>query len=248
MNFKYLLILFMTLTFKSYAQNNSAGHIRNGVYKFEGTLGNKMPISMWFVMKDSVLKGELIYQNTIKRQPITILGTLDKTGEIDFNEFTKTGHVTGEFYAMLKSNMLDGLWINPVTEKTFKYLLKRKDTTITAESKNLDPEEINGEYEFDNTGMQGGIDIKHISGNDYLIAIDCVTLPKGNVAEVEKTKVRINGNTIIYATPDCTNKYRIRLFKDFIVIDNIVYGNCFGIGADVSGVFIKTKAKPSFEN
>ena len=250
MKINYLLVVFMVLTFKLYAQKNITGDNINGVYKFEGKLGNRIPISMWFMMKDSVLKGELVYLNTAHRQPITILGTIENTGDITIDEFTKTGDITGEFKAMFKGNSLAGEWLNPVTKKMFNYILKRKDTTITAANKNLEPEEINGEYEynFGENGGAGGIDIKHISGGNYLIGVNCVTpYPPANVAEVEKTVVSMSGNTIIYTDSDCSSKFRIRVFKDFVVINDIIYGNCFGVGAYVAGIFIKTQTKPSFD-
>ena len=116
----------------------------------------------------------------------------------------------------------------------------------------MTPAAVTGEYayQFGKSGATGNIDIKHLEGNNYLMAITCVTDPPAyNVAEVDATKVQMLNNTIIYKVRYGDCKFKIRAFGDFIVIDWIssdIQSCGFGFNASIDGVFIKINKKAEF--
>jgi len=147
---------------------------------------------------------------------------------------------------------LMGTWTKPGLEKELKYLLTPKDTILKSIDTSMNPVAVTGEYayQFGKSGATGDIDIKHLEGRNYLMAITCVTGPPAyNVAEVDATKVQMFNNTIIYNVRDGDCKFKIRAFRDFIVIDWIsrdIQSCGFGLNASIDGVFIKTSEKTKF--
>ncbi|MFI5138730.1 MAG: hypothetical protein ACHQIM_12960 [Sphingobacteriales bacterium] len=229
----------------------------DGLYKFTGKLDGKIPVFLWFVVKDSVLKGEVTYLRTKKRLPITIIGTIIRGERFDQNadktivdfitiyEFNKNGYVTGTYEGEFNAKTLSGIWSAPGSEKELKYKLMRKDTSLNHIDTILTPISINGEYlyHFGEQGSSGGIDIKERSPGEFLVDINCTTpSPQNNVADLETFKAHMVNNTIIYKIPNEDCKFRIRVFNNFIVINYVGKSwNCgFGLNAGVDGVFIKT--------
>jgi len=276
MKFKSLpfLIILLTCTFiKSYGfKHKPSPPGIDGIYKFTGKLNGRIPVFLWFVVKDSVLKGEVTYLKTAKRIPITIMGIITKAGRVTISgevtkeniisiyEFGKDGYITGTYEGEFNANVLTGSWGAPGSDKQLKFNLIPKDTLLNHIDTALKPVSVNGEYlyHFGKMGSSGGIDIKEIpAGNligirNLLIDINCVTYsPQNNVADLENLNVGMINNTIVFKVPDFDCKFRIRAFKDFIVIDQVRgnLGNCgFGMGASIDGVFIKTSGVPRLRN
>jgi hypothetical protein len=245
----FLIILLIICTVSQSYSKPSPPNI-NGLYKFTGKLNNKIPVFLWFVVKDSVLKGEVTYLKTAKRIPITVIGTITKDDGLRFFEFGKGGSVSGIYTGLFNTCRLTGSWWAPGSERELKYDLAPKDTLLTHVDTDLRPVSLNGSYEyhFGKKGSDGGIDLRQDKPGEFSMEINCVTAaPQNNIAEVERTKVRMINNTIIYKSPDEDCGFRVRMFKGFVVIDNPLKKYChYGVGADVDGVFIKVSDNPSF--
>jgi len=259
---KLIFILFLCLSAQSYAQStkprhqSSPEHI-NGLYKFSGKLNNKIPVFIWFIVKDSVLKGEVTYLNTHARQPITIAGTIilvDKfnafgkiierhNGALIY-EFNKNGYITGTYMTTFKGTGFEGTWSKPGSEKELPFHLLHSDSVLSKRDTVLTSNNIPGEYlyRFGEKGSQGGIDIKQTDKTNFLISINCTTAgPSYNVANVEPVNVHMVGNSFIYRVPDTDCKFKISFFDNFAVITQLKGTECgFGLNASIDGVFIKT--------
>jgi len=228
----------------------------NGIYKFTGKLNDKYPIFLWFVVKDSVLKGEVTYLKTAKRQPIAIAGQITKDLGMTIYEFTPKGYVTGTYSGEFKTGGLKGTWTTPGSDKELPYNLIPKDTVLTGVDMNLKPTSINGTYEYHfkrenakETGGDGGIDIKQLNTKEFLVDINCITAsPQNNLADLWTFKVQATNGGITFKIPETDCRFRIRVFKDVIVIDRLSGdGICgFGNNASIEGVFWKTRQVPSF--
>ncbi len=246
MKTKVLFVILLTF----FLTNNSNAQNINGVYKFSGKLNGKIPVSLWFVVQDSVLKGEVTYLKTAKRIPIMVIGTITKDDGLELFEFVKGGNVTGIYRGAFNTQKLIGEWNTVGSEKSLNYILLPKDTTLTNINTNLKPVSPNGayEYHFGKQGSNGGIVLRQDKPGEFSMEINCVTpSPQNNVAEVERTKVKMANNTISYKSPDEDCGFRVRVFNGFVVIDNPQKKFCtYGAGAGVEGVFIKVSNTPSF--
>jgi hypothetical protein len=247
-NITLLFILLFVIDVSGKAQNINGGI--DGVYKYQGTINGKIPMFMWFAVKDSVLKGEVVYLKTGSHLPINIAGYISKKYGLSIYEFMKDGNITGVYYGNFNKTRLTGTWYSPKSEKELKYDLVKKDTVLVNKDIDLNPIAVNGEYlyKFGPKGATGGIDLKSIGQNNYLMQINCVTDgPAYNQADVDATKVKIHNNAIIYSTdPEYgTCRFRIKVLKDFIVISLISgEGTCgFGNNATIVGVYFKTSEK-----
>jgi hypothetical protein len=230
---------------KRHSSSTGAPEIKNGVYKFSGRLNGKTPILMWFVVKDSVLKGEVTYLKSIKHIPIIIVGYITKANGLILHEFAQGGLVTGAYHGIFSANLFSGTWQAPGSEKTLTCNLVRKDTTLNTIDTALNPVNITGEYlyQYGKKGNGGSIDIKQVNPGEYKFDINCVTAgPAYNIAEVEPATATMVNNTIIYQIPDEECKIKIRAFNGFILIEylNPAIKCEFGMGAEVEGIFIKT--------
>ncbi|WP_158288356.1 hypothetical protein [Mucilaginibacter psychrotolerans] len=236
----------------------------NGLYKFEGKLNGKIPVFLWFTVKDSVLKGEVTYTNTAKRIPIIVAGTLEKTSEaisydlsaktnfLRIREFAGDGTITGVFLGEITAGTFKGLWQAPNTEKQLPFILT---ASITALPKAIDftlkPISLNGAYtyHYGKNGYVGGVDINQTKSGMVTVALNSVTAgPAYNIAEVAAQPATVRGNIINVKLPHVNCKFRIRVFKDFLVVnllndlDKCEWGN----NATVEGIYLKTSAVGKF--
>ena len=231
----------------------------HGLYQFTGKLNGKIPIFLWFVAKNGVLKGEVTYLNKAARQPIIIYGTIVLVDEFNafgdkivrngalIYEFNKNGYVTGTYMATFKGAIFEGTWSKPGSEKELQFNLSHSDSVVSKHDTVLTPNKIAGEYlyRFGEKGSQGGIDIKQIDKTNFLITVECTTpAPAYNEAVVEPVKVHMIGNTFIYSIPETDCKFRVSFFNNFAVITRLQGTECgFGFNASIDGVFIKTGDK-----
>jgi hypothetical protein len=254
---KVVLLLLMPLSIVAHSKSNciktpirthntkTLSKTIDGLYKFTGKLNDKIPIFLWFVVKDSVLKGEVTYLKTAKKLPIIILGTITKKDGITIYEFIKNGYISGIYRGNFAVKALTGSWYAPGSEKELKFNLMPADSSLTHIDTTLKPISIDGEYlyHFGEQGSSGGIDIKQSTPGNFLVDINCMTSsPQNNVADMKTFKVNMFNNIIIYKMPKEDCKFRIRAFNNFIVIDYVGKSwNCgFGLNAGIDGVFIKT--------
>lgn len=215
-----------------------------GVYKWSGTIKQTIPVFMWFVAKDGVLKGELTYLNTKKRSPILILGTVS-TSEITIKEFKNNGDITGLFEGRIDEKGFHGTWWGVVSEQELVFDLKGKDTVLNAIDTSLVATNIPGIYTYDYTlmGPKGGMNVDEISGDIFSFDMSCVgPYPGHHIAMVETDTVVISNNHFNYEVKDAPScEFKVRFFKDFAVVNyvNDKYDCAFGLNATVEGIFLK---------
>ncbi|HTE10945.1 MAG TPA: hypothetical protein VK645_08240 [Chitinophagaceae bacterium] len=217
----------------------------NSVYKFTGNINNSIPVFIWFVVKDNIIKGELIYLKTKKQLPITLIGTIDEE-DCRIHEFQNDGNVTGTYVGNISNKEFKGSWYATASEKELAFKLTAKDTILETVDADFHPSTVTGtySYQFGKKGPQGGLEVKKI--NDSLVSLDinCVTrAPAYNIAETKADSIALKNGTSEYKIPDTKCMYRISFFKNFLVINHInkEFDCGFGNNADIQGVFIKTK-------
>ena len=253
----FVLLLFLTCTSsifdkndiskitKGICDNKASSKNIDGIYKFTGELNGKIPVFLCFVLKDSVLKGEVTYLKTAKRLPITIIGTIKKDEGLVIYEFIKDGYISGIYRGEFKKEKLKGVWYKPGSETGLGYNLISKDTLLTGIDSTLKSVSINGEYlyRFGKMGSSGSVGIKQIDQTNFRVDINCVTAsPSNNIADLETFKAKMADNIIFFKMPNADCRFKIRAFNNFIVIDYIGKSRAcgFGLNAGVEGVFIKT--------
>jgi len=221
------------------------------VYKFQGKLNGKIPVFLWFVMKDKVVKGEVTYLKTAKRVPITVIGTVSADNVARILEFEKNGNITGIYEAKLDVAKFNGTWFSPTSRKELTCALSVKDTAITVSESILNPAPMTGSfrYQYGKDGATGGVDIKQ-TGGSALLGINCVTEgPAYNLADVETFKAPVVNNTITTKIPDGDCRFRLRSYNGFVVIDLLddLMKCGFGMNASIEGVFLKINDVPKLE-
>ncbi len=243
-----ILILTITCCLKAHpAQKPVAGN-PNGVYAFSGKLNDKIPVLIWFALKDNVLKGQVTYLKSAKRVPITIIGTIDSAQSLSITEFSKTGNISGFYMGQINGQSFSGTWHAPGSEKQLKFSLIKKDTVINAANTDLKSANVTGSYGYsvEKFGAGGGIDIQQTKPGFYTFRINCVTpSPINDVADAQAVNVKMVNNIITYKMPDADCIFTIKAYNGFIVIDYVgQHRDCqFGAGADIAGIFLKTSDK-----
>lgn len=244
-----ILILATTFCFTARSAGKPVAENPNGVYTFSGKLNDKIPVFLWFVLKDNVLKGQVTYLKTAKRVPITIIGTTDPAKGLSITEFSKTGNISGFYMGQISGQSFLGTWHAPGSEKELKFNLTKKDTVITGAKTDLKPISVTGAYSYgvEKFGAGGGIDIQQTKPGYYTFRINCVTAsPAYNIADTQGENVKMINNTITYKIPDQDCLFTIKAYNGFIVIDYVEgeHHDCqFGAGADITGIFLKTSDK-----
>jgi len=247
-----VLILALTFNFTARSAERSTAGNPNGVYTFSGKLNDKIPVFIWFALKDNVLKGQVTYLKTAKRVPITIIGTIDHTQGLSITEFSKTGNISGFYSGKFSTQSFSGTWYAPGSEKELKFNLTKKDTVIACSNIDLKPINVTGayRYNFAKFGAAGGIDIQQTKPGHYTFRINCVTAsPANNIADTQGENVKMLNNTITYKQPDGDCIFTIKAYDGFIVIDYVgEHHDClFGLNAGITGVFLKTSDKAKVE-
>lgn len=217
----------------------------SGVYKWTGTINNSIPVFMWFALKDSIIKGELVYLKTKNQLRITIIGTVDEEG-CRIHEFESNGNITGNYVGKINNNEFSGSWYGTASRKEMTFQFATKDTSIVGTDTVFQPSINPGlySYQFGKEGRQGGLKLE--KENEGLISLDinCVTgAPAYNIAEATPDSIVVKDNTAEFKIADTKCPYKLRLFKDFLVIKhvNAIYDCGFGNNADIDGVFLRTK-------
>ena len=253
MKIQSILLACFILLSTAFAKGQPAKHSNiDGLYKFSGNINGSIPVFLWVVVKDSVVKGEVTYLKTAKRTPITVAGAITKDEGLRLEEFAGDGNITGIYNGNFNTGKLTGTWSKPGSERELKYSLTPKDTVLSNIDMDLQPVAIGGEYAYlyGKSGATGSIDIKSIGKNNYLIEISSVTeSPANNLADIGTSKVHMYNNTIIYKISDADCRFKIKVFKGFIVISMLTTNldNCgFGFDATIEGIYVKTSEKANF--
>ncbi len=175
--FKYKLALLIALFFlwsSSQAQTNLLKAVSKNNQKvlfWTGIINSKIPVFMWFTMRDSIIKGEVIYTNTKNKVPIKLIGQLERDGQIRVCEYLTNGTISGIFHFTMTNVSATGFWFSTTTRKELNLVLNSKDTVLANADTSFQPEAIPGYYwySYGKEGSQGGITIKKVNSTKNLI-------------------------------------------------------------------------------
>ena len=217
------------------------------LYYWQGKINGNIPVFLYLNIKDSLIKGSLVYTKTKFKTPIQLVGRIDGDGDIRVFEFEKDGNITGVFVFDSLGNNARGTWASSKTGKEYSFSLSKKDTLLINPDTSFTPRKIAGEYSyaFGEKGSQGGISIMPVGKGKIAFEVSAVTRePARNIAQVEKDTVSLAGNQFYYKVPGSDSCiFRVKLCNNFLYISYANgYAGCigmFGHNATVEGVFIK---------
>jgi hypothetical protein len=239
-----LFLLFIFFLFNSSFLINKPSY-QNRILTYKGLINKKIPIFLWYTIKDKVLYGQLTYLNTKQNKPIRIIGTIEN-GEYRIFEFEKNGNITGILTVSKTKENLNGDWFSPKTRAEYSLKLTPIDTVIHKDLTGFKGETNTGEYRFlfSKNGSEGYFKLSNLNKTNFLFEIQNNTEgPAYNQAIIENAKVQIKENIFLFSpseTRDC--QFKTRLYKDFIIIDYIKDKDCgFGHNASVDGIYLRTK-------
>jgi hypothetical protein len=231
-----------------------------GDFHFEGTLGDKIGVSIEFAVNgDYVAVGEIVYTNHKKPVRFLIVGTW--TGdEYLLNEYKTDGTVTGCLRMRIDDTtynepiLTEGSWSNPKSGQV--YQMKNMEYIGTSSNSFWDyakEEDIDGEYVYrhwdlaSNSWKNGHATFRLAGGHKVRFEVinempDSYykSLP-GRPADLTATTY----NSFYYKEAnDCGYTFSAHFFKNFVVLiseENPEAAVCSGKKNKVDGVYFKLK-------
>lgn len=216
----------------------------------EGTINNTIPVQLSLTQSGSAVFGNVVYKK--KGIPITVAGTFSDNTYF-LHELMADGTVTGLYSAEVKGNSVTGTWSSP--RPNAKELKLSLTQTGTSEIPVKPLGNLTGTYtySFGKDAGSGQLQIVQNNAGSITIAFDCVNGPPAyNMALINKTIVKLNGNQAVYETKEYGNcKIRLVFDANIVQVDYVgeAYDCGFGNAASVVGNYIKTNSsKPVFES
>jgi hypothetical protein len=234
-----------------------AGSLEEGVtHAWQGEINGKIPVSLWLEAKGDLLTGEIVYTKTGSNKPIRLLGTREND-TLMVHEMLPNGTISGRIHGKAEGDTFTGKWTAPdkVTEKkdgtystregkTYSITLTKSGTKPGSYSWDMDPKKVTGTYEYSYGAYQGTgkAVIYSFGGGKAEIDVNAYTgAPSFNMAELDKTQVTVQGNTITHELEE-TCAFTARLYNDFLVITHELEKNCsgyFGRNANLAGTYLR---------
>lgn len=266
LTFKFsLLLIVITIMFVNIVfADNVTQKVQQ--YAWEGTINNKIPVSVWLEIKDNLVAGEIVYTKTKEKRPITLLGRVidieDKI-QIWLREMLPTGQITGIITGEISQNLFVGTWSTPdkITDNGHSFeriegksysiqLSTSKEITIPSSVWQFHPENASGIYSYDYgpNSQSGIVELKLDQAGAVEFSIASHTdAPAFNMAHIpldideEKAVGTLQGNRIIYkAENPCA--FEIIFFNNFLEVQILPDKECspfFGMGATIEGIYKK---------
>jgi len=240
-----------------------------GEYSFVGTLGDKIPVRLKFVVNgDEIAVGEIYYPKAKNPAPILVVGAPMENGWYYLKEYQSDGTITGIMTFKIDGEdtaagayISEGTWTNPKTEKSFP--MKHFEINEDAVDGRIDvldyldyedPQNIGREYSYSlwnprYESMMGGT-VKFRGAGKHKLHFEVSNTP-GNIAEGKSAPDRpavLGDYTYDYFyyenVNECGYGFSAHFFKKFVVLktttDQQSLG-CFGQGVAFDGVYIKVK-------
>ena len=226
-----------------------------GRYAWEGTLDGKIAIRLAIeVNSEGIVAGSILYPKAKKAAPILVVGSTYEGGMFYLSEYLADGRVTGNMGFEIKGGLPVGEWTNPKTLKSYQFTSMRKIAFPNGFGGKLVPESpgnIGHEYGFMtysepyNDYMGGNFTFRAAGKNKvHFEACNAVR----NIAEGESEAGRpavLSGNHFVYRNVnECGYGFEAFFYPQFMVARSVTDGDtvgCFGMGASLEGVYIKTK-------
>jgi len=240
-----------------------------GEYSFVGTLGDKIPVRLKFVVNgDDIAVGEIYYPKAKNPAPILVVGEPTKNGWYYLNEYQNDGSITGTMLFKIDGEdnvegafISEGTWTNPRTEKSLpmKGFETNQDPVdghidVTSYLDYEDPQNIGREYAYSiwnpRYGAMMGGNVKFRGAGKHKLHFEVSNAP-GSIAEGKSDPNRpavlgdYTYNFFYYENVnECGYGFSAHFFKKFVVLKTTTGHetlNCFGMGAAFDGVYIKVK-------
>ena len=236
-----------------------------GMYCFEGTLGDKIPVKLKFAVNgDEIAVGEINYLKAKNPAPILVVGEPLGDGWYCLKEYQSDGTITGIMSFKIDGEdtvggtyISEGTWTNPKTNKE----LPMRDFESTDELVDCtqyldyeDPQNIGREYVYSiwnpHAGTMMGGHVKFRGAGKHKLHFEVCNAPN-NIAEGKSDPNRpavlgdYTYDWFVYENVnDCGYGFSAHFFKKFVVLQTISGPEtlgCFGMGTAFDGVYIKVK-------
>jgi hypothetical protein len=214
------------------------------VMTFKGYINSKISVSLWINIEKDIVYGQLLYYKA-SQKPIRIVGQASN-GKISFDEFLQNGDITGSWDGSIDKNKFHGKWNSINGEKEMDFdLTQSADIFMQVDTSVISKNYVGRyEYHYGEEGYQGSMEITKKANHYYLTCSNVTKAPARNMADFEFDKLIISkGESICDLNGDNSCKFRIKYFKDFIIVSTIdnKYDCDFGFNAGVDGIYIKTE-------
>jgi hypothetical protein len=220
-----------------------------GVSVWEGTIDNKIEVTLTLTFDKDVIYGNVVYKKSGK--PITVIGYRDGQSSFMLREFYKSNAITGSYSgSVISDGLISGRWYGGSKELDFE--IKRKE--IINESVPKFKEDITGTYGYKFDGENGGAGefSAGAKGDSVIYSFSCVTSgPAFNIASMMAVS-KLENNYVKYKNKDENGlcEFDIFFIPDGAVVlhSNEGYECGFGLNASVQGIYFKEDNKqPDFE-
>ena len=153
-------------------------------YGWKGTIGDKIPVSIWIEVQNDLVVGEIIYTAMKAQTPIRLLGTVSEHN-LYISEMAPDGEITGTIWACIHNDILQGEWISPIKirekgsrfdfseSKRLPLRLAKAPTPLMPYTWDVAPTAIEGEYAYSygNNAASGGLNIGKTKDGSYTASI-----------------------------------------------------------------------------
>lgn len=234
-----------------------------GEYSFDGTLGDKIPVTLKFAVNGfDIAVGEIYYLKAKHPAPILVVGKLQDSGWYVMNEYQSDGTITGMMSFKIDEEdgtcrIVDGTWTNPKTDKSLEmknFESNGENVPVTEFLDYEDPQNIGREYSYSlynaNMGCMMGGYVKFRGAGKHKLHFEVCNSP-GNIASGKSAPNRpaeLGAYTYDFFNYENVNEcgygFSAHFFKKFVVLDTTSSYEtlgCFGMGVAFDGVYIKTK-------
>jgi len=236
------LIYFLTI-FNFISCKNDPDFSSGKVIAFKGKMNSKIPVFLWVIEKQDVIIGEVRYVRA-SNKGIKLIGNPYNNG-YELTEYLSDGTVSGVWRGKIDNNSFLGTWNSGNGSKEYCFEVNKADTLIHVDTSIIDGNYA-GQYRYrnGNEGSEGSVLIEKNGDRYSLICANVTSAPARNMADFTIDSLKITNNEFICdLNNDTLCVFRIRFFKDFIIINSIAEKrDCgFGLNAFVDGVYVKTK-------
>lgn len=216
---------------------------------WRGKLGGKIPVFVHYQLEGDLVVGEITYLKTKKKTPIRLIGEVHNGNFYRLLEYDPKGTITGIIEGNVVKGAFTGKWIAPSTQKELALKLQSSDSLIVKRNIKARPDQLYGTYAYayGEEGYSGQLELTEAENSEadfYLISLTSLNMGP-NIAEIEKDRVKLEGDHFIYKIPyNESCEIRVDFYRDFARV-RYLKGECpgqFGHNATVEGIFVKLKA------
>ena len=245
-------------------ERNDAARVQ--YYEGKGVINDKIPVSIWFDIRDGLVSGEIVYTRTKAKIPIRLLGREEDDGSYRLHEMLPNGDISGTITGTLVNGVLSGTWhgrprIVEKNEGDYEYKDGKKFTikvsvverTHAPYNWSFDVEKASGTYAYSlGDNCDDGTVVLQVS-NDGTVRYRLIGLtgaPSYRMAcfpedalSGEIAVANLHGNRILIEE-DETCAIEILLYNDFLVSRYVDGKDCryrVGNGATAEGLFLKKR-------